>query len=122
MALHGKSCKVNINGFITELKGWTITPDVNTPDVTTADSNGWAVYLSGIKSWTASIDSLAFVDLLGSTIVGTFYTAGTAPSATAPAFAGTVIVKGPGVAVDVMNDVKYTYPCQGSGPLTPIVA
>jgi predicted secreted protein len=117
MALHGKFCKVNIGGYIAELKNWSIDPDCNTPNVTTGDSGGWDEFLSGIKSWAGSFDSLACIDLLGSQIVGTFFTSGTVPSATAPAYVGTVIVKGPKAAVDVSADVKYAYPFQGTGPL-----
>jgi predicted secreted protein len=99
-----------------EIKTWSINPDVNTPDVTSMDSNSWAQKLSGIKSWNGSFESFACANLFGSVGIGSFYV-GTAPTASTPVYAGTVIIKGPAVAVDVAGEVRYTYAFEGTGPI-----
>lgn len=115
-AVTGCNGTVTFGSKVAELKGFTINVDVNTPDVTSTDSNCWAEFLAGIKSWSGSFEALTCVDLIGSVGIGSF-AVGTAASASTPIFTGTVIVKGPSATLAVENEVRYSYNFQGSGPL-----
>lgn len=116
-AVTGQNGTVTFGSKVAEVKGFSVNTDCNTPDITSTDSNGWAEFLAGIKSWSGSFEALTCVNLVGSTGVGSF-AVGTAASASTPIFSGTVIVKGPSVALAVEGEVRYSYNFQGSGPLT----
>lgn len=116
-AVSGKSGSVEFSSKLAEVKGFTLNADCNTPDVTSTDSNGWAEFVAGVKSWSGSFDTLVCVDLVGSVGVGSFKV-GTAASASTPIFTGTIIVKGPSATLAVEGEVRYSYNFQGTGPLT----
>lgn len=126
MAITGKSGLVKIGtNTVTEIQNWKLDLEIDLKDVTNFASNGWKTQISGIKSWSASVEGTwnvssdtngqkALQDALlnGTTVSLELNVNGTNK------YTGTAYVKKISVDEQVDDVVKFSVDLEGTGAVT----
>jgi predicted secreted protein len=117
-AVVGLRGKVTFSGTeITEIQKWSITPTGKEINTSSMSSGGNYEYKMGMKGWSGSFDTIKYLNLHGSTAIGSFFV-GSVASTNEPVYHGTVLITSIPITTDYDDKVVWSHSFQGSGALT----
>lgn len=121
-AVAGYSGQVKFGGnVVAEVRNWTLSRATKALDATSMSSNGWREKKAGIREFSGSFEMLKYLDIAGSSAVGSFYT-GTAAGSTTPVFSGTILITDEPTECPFDDLVVYKVTFEGSGSVTAAVS
>lgn len=113
------------NGYVVNVKAWTLNVVADEHDVTDFAASAWAVYLTGLKRWSGSyecwLDDTTTLPRVNPGVDDTWAAStGTATftSSTGRTFAGTIFITGNDIKIGPADPNTVTINFRGSGALT----
>lgn len=125
-AISGKGGKVKIGAVtVAEVKSWKLDIEVDLPESTNFDTNGWRTYVSGLKGWAGSfeLEWKVSTDPTGQKALQDAALGGTTAALVLDVngtnnYAGTAFIKKQGIETPVDGIVTGTFDYQGTAALT----